>query len=546
MDRRPRLIASLLGLMAGVALSGCCKTTPPPRYVPQAYSVPTLPESVWRPLAKTFEQQAVGLPKDRQKALLGKYFAPDRPGIRVAVVDWIPKSENLQSRYVHSESVVSVIRSVACVGGEGSSCEQRVFLQPRPSDATVERFGGKPGEVRGGLSVAELTAAIHETLEAHAAANTRDRLIINVSVGLDPIKLIPHKINLDPLVTVLKRASCAGALVIVPAGNSTGTDGPLIPASFEAMPSVAPTDCAAMGYQKSVVKTDSKNAAAAYAPLVHAVGALDPLDRRLFTVRRWGQPRLAAFGLSVSVPVPGPTPYSFPLSGTSMSAAIVAGVAASVWNVRPELDVHEVMGHVYAGGVTLVPNETSVHAQTEFCLGHPSGPCTDPVRRVFLCGALESTLGEQLGCDKTPSKSYSAPQWPQATKPPTSPAPVACEVTGCGQRTGPISAQIPNGAVSQPYISGCPGCSVDWTNSRLNGVLTWYQPPWYMTSIIAKTYGLFQTTPLSTDWMVLPWNHAAPFSFPFSPPPSMSYIVLEITFVNQEGYYQTDYELVFP
>jgi hypothetical protein len=203
------------------------------------------------------------------------------------------------------------------------------------------------------------------------------------------------------------------------------------------------------------------------------------------------------------------------------------------------------MAHVYRGGVALDGAEKSKRAQTEFCLGHPMGPCHDPVRRVFLCGALESALDGHFGCEKAPSTSYEAPHWPQSDLPPTGPPPIPCNVTGCGHELGTISTQLPDGTVPQaPYISGCPGCGVDKNLGRLSGVLTWTTVPSQITSAIVTSYNLFDQV-IATSSSMTPWNPTANFSLNYMPPADTFYLVLQVSFM-ENNVQQTDYQTVLP
>jgi hypothetical protein len=385
------------------------------------------------------------------------------------------------------------------------------------------------------VSLEDLSQAILTIL---AQAPPDQHVVINVALGLDTIKLALGGVSVDPLIQALKRASCLGAIVIAPAGNVTGTDGPLIPAAFESMPAATPAECEGLGIRRFPRTKE------AYAPLVYAVGGLDPLDQRLSIGRPYSLPRLAAFAMSVTAEGPADS-YSPPLSGTSMSAAIVAGVAAAVWAAMPNLDAHQVMAHVYQGGVALDGGPASKRAQTEFCLGKALGPCPYPVRRVFLCGALESALQGNFGCDRTPSTSYEQPRWPQTTQPTTLKEPTPCKVTGCGLASGPIGSQLPNGAVPQPYISGCPGCMLDQVTARISGTLTWYTPPSQMMSVVVDAYRVRDVL-ISSDSSMAPWGATDPFSFPYTAPPRTFYMVLKVTFKDDRGVVQTDYQTVLP
>ena len=190
----------------------------------------------------------------------------------------------------------------------------------------------------------------------------------------------------------IQRASCQGAILIAPAGNLTGGVGPLFPARFEAEAAPGAEECASLGSPRRADR-----------PAAHSARLRGRSARSIRPTNgdrsARGNPRMAAYGQSVPSIQPGGLPYL--LSGGSMSGAIATGVAAAVWTAQPDLTADRVMNIVYEGGVSVDPAHRddlysrqfpgyyfSTHTQTDFCLGHLSGPCADDVHRVFLCGAL--------------------------------------------------------------------------------------------------------------------------------------------------------------
>ena len=528
-------LGAMIGCMAVGLVSGC-RSVKDDSVVPKpnAYELPVLPDSVWRPLVKTFEKQARGISQERLKPLFAQYAPTSKLPVSVAIVDLVPPPSASRPERVHNEAVIRVVSSLFCSGLDPDLCRKNARLYSGAPSRSRNATGAMI-EPSYSVSLEELSQAI-STIVAQAPPD--QHVVINVALGLDSIKLALGGVSLDPLIEALKRASCMGALVIAPAGNVTGTDGPLIPAAFESRPAPTAADCEGLGIHQSPRTKE------AYAPLVYAVGGLDPLDQRLSIGRPYGFPRLAAFAMSVTTEGPVNS-YSPPLSGTSMSAAIVTGVAAAVWTAKPDLDAHQVMAHVYKGGVPLDGGFQSKRAQTEFCLGNALGPCPDPVRRVFLCGALESALQGNFGCDRTPSTSYERPRWPQTTEPTKLKTPTPCDVSRCGLASGPIGSQIPNGAVPQPWISGCPGCMLDSLNARISGQLQWYSLPQQMMSVVVDAYQITDEL-ISSNSSMAPWRATDRFSFPYTAPPSTFYMVLEVTFKDSQGIVQTDYQAVLP
>lgn len=254
-----------------------------------------------------------------------------------------------------------------------------------------------------------------------------------------------------------------GVLVIAPAGNVTGSNGPLIPASFESIP--APIEC------KDGSADHHRTAGGS---LVYAASALDVEDQRLITNRPFGQSRMAALGLSLTAPGDSKErPYTYPLNGTSGAGAVVAGVAAAVWTARPELDPHAVMELVYDGGIPLDGGLVSKRARTDFCLKEPLGPCTGvAVHRVFLCGALQRALpNERLTCIQSPVTAKDLPQLPARQRhTDLPPPPKPCAFSGCDVLQGPFANQQPLGLVPQvPSVPSCPLCIFDKAHSWIGG-----------------------------------------------------------------------------
>lgn len=486
----------VMSLILGGVWGGCgCVRLRPggPSSLPDTGELPKLPTSVWQPLVRTFDKQVRGFNPGMNDVERGRYLAslstPGKTAVRVAIIDVVPENDVRPNRNVHHAALASVIKGLSCLAVETAACGERVHVVP----TRTRREDEYPN-----LTVVQMADAV-KTAVASAKAS-QQHLVINFAVGLDPIKLGLNEGIIQPLTEALTDASCQGALILAPAGNVTGSEGPLLPASFEVQRAPSAEICkkrALLGHAGSEER---------YAPLVYAVGALDGLDQRLEPSRRWAEPRLAAFGLEASIGQTGEIPYSFPLTGTSMASAIVAGVAAAVWSAKPEWDAHKVMAHVYAGGVALDGGRQSARARTEFCLGSPFGPCADPVRRVNLCGALASAFPErkkELSCAETPSVSVELPVWPGRDGNGEKTGKL-CLVTGCGIAYGPTSAQTPDGAVAQQPISGCPGCGVEGL-VRVRGILQWGGPAPVMSGAVLRTWDS-RDNQINSDYNLGTWT----------------------------------------
>lgn len=486
-----------------------------------------LPNYIWEPLVKTFERQARGIPVSQWKALATKYLANPRTPVRVATVDFSVDQPIGRSRSGHKEAVTGVIRNLLCVDAEASECRSRVMATPGISaDEGARREHDY-------LTFENFYSSVLGILNEWQPKN--ENRIINVGVAWDPIKMAIDKSPIDdprvaPVYQLLRRASCMGAIVIAPAGNATGSEGPLFPAGYEVERAPSKEECAKMGIHRRKDINDEKT------PLVYAVGALDSGDQRMVTVRRWGQPRLAAYGLSV--PAYGSKGERLMFSGTSMSTAVVSAAAAAVWSAKPDLSSDQVMAIVYEGGVKLDGGFASKRARTEFCLEGPFGPCPDAVRRVFLCGALEKVLPPEAGLscvnEPTDPKSAALPSLPGEAVPPALPSSRVCEVTNCGHTFGPSVDQIPNGAVPQPLgIAGCPGCTLSLPRAMVFGSLTWDSalPPAMLGGVVS-VWTRRQTNPAYSTTV---WDVTRPFEVHVYVPSDTYGAMLTVSFTAPDG-----------
>jgi subtilisin family serine protease len=144
------------------------------------------------------------------------------------------------------------------------------------------------------------SGSLSEILAALDAATKRGRSVINISGGF---------LGFDSLLEQgIDRALRRGSIVVAAAGNDRQSGNrSFVPASL---------------------------------PHVLTVGATDQSDRFAFFSNRSSALDLAAPGVSMPVAVPtfyDPSGYAS-FDGTSFSAPLVAGAAAWVWTVRPELD----------------------------------------------------------------------------------------------------------------------------------------------------------------------------------------------------------------
>jgi hypothetical protein len=310
-----------------------------------------------------------------------------RVDVSVAVLDSAPNAV-VEARSAHGESVGAMIGSVACPGAGPCPVKIRYGLVLPHIDATHVDwdFGGYYG------SQGELAQAIYGAVERWRSSGESDHLVINLSVAWEPIlfggdegdpALMPAPAR--AVFHALQYASCHGALIVAAAGNATGDacqDGAMAPAIWADFSAPGDAICKVYGVQNT-------SSSPAY-PLLHAVSGIGRDDLPLHDTRVGGRPRLTAPAfLAVGGPDTQPTT---PLTGTSLSAAAVTGMAALVWSYNDKLPAGAVAQRIYDTAITLKPYTTASF-----------GPA-DPIRRASSCRALVGCTG--LNC---PACGTSAP-----------------------------------------------------------------------------------------------------------------------------------------
>ncbi|MEZ4221995.1 MAG: S8/S53 family peptidase [Polyangiaceae bacterium] len=402
--------------------------------------------------------------------------------VRVAVIDTAAKpfASLEEDKLAHGRAVGRLIDELGCSPGGYCAAEVHNHLGlPQLSEQLVDYENGGFYGTRG-----QLAQAIKDAVDAWAfdfaksPKQASPRLILNLSVGwvpeyggTDPGKMpLPARAVYDALV----HAACYGALSIAAAGNDSGDSsvGPMLPGGWETVP--APTKCAgpysALPTPYALWPTPGQPAS-----LVTAVSAVDELDRPLSSTRPMGQSRLVAYGHNVVVPDTRADGYTQLLSGSSMSTAVAAAAAATVWSYRPDLTFDRVAELVYEKSVQLTPGAPTGSRVTEFCLGGTG--CSDqPLRRVTVCGvaaaAAESAGVSVPKCDTLPAHAGSRVEWPEdlttITPMPTSAPGSACVLesgagTGCG--TEGDTALLTPWVTPQP-VPGCDVCTL-----RFSGLL---------------------------------------------------------------------------
>lgn len=417
------------------------------------------PQPLEADLADAF-QSSIGIPGLAEVSAAAGSQEP----VMIAVVDTSPPGAG-GGNAVHGQAIASIIEQVACGAAP-----------PGPCALAVRRFLGLP-RVLGpdGVSVDEdpsggyfgfqsdLTRGLQEAMNEWMSAPPSTKLVVNLSVGWEPTCSASSRV-VEPVVA---QAVERGALVLAASGNrrlGSCIEGPVAPAAW----------------------TD----------LVHAVTPVDDALDDLVTFRPGSNARIAAHGF-MAVTSSGGTTHG-PLSGSSVSTAVVSGAAALVWSYRPWLTADQVMDLLWASG-----EERQVSA--DFYRGAGTAPTQ---RVVTACRALASALNV-LAASPIPCKSPTRPDvrdlWGNAPilvadvveltleDAPTST--VSCPwCSGAELDTKvfgspPVPALADPWGVPQPDNAGCPMCGIklETTNAGTSGTARLIRAPFYANMELVST-----------------------------------------------------------
>ncbi|HFE44587.1 MAG TPA: hypothetical protein ENJ18_03705, partial [Nannocystis exedens] len=309
------------------------------------------------------------------------------------------------ARMKHGLAMAALIRDIRCPDGE-AGCMGRLFhAQAFPYTAEnpmITPSGGPLG------SLGSLARALGESvLRWRKMPGGRGPLIINLSLGWDPHLAdlsIPAKDHLSLLkgdVTTVPAtvqavhaglvwAACNQALLIAAAGNNEGEpcEGslPLAPASWERLPSVRPSVCAAIFGADQVV---NKKPEGPEGSLVYAAGGLTYVDTPLPNVRAGSMPARALPALqAVAESIPGRTDG---WTGSSVAAATLSAVSARAWSIDPQRSPQEIATLIDASGKKL-----DLVSDLYLTGGEP-----EPVRRIIAhdaVAAICAASGQSNSC----------------------------------------------------------------------------------------------------------------------------------------------------
>ena len=332
--------------------------------------------------------------------------------VRVAVLDTAADGRaGIIDSSGHGRAVSRVISELAC--GELQPCAAELSHVPALALDSHEAFAVRRASVgRGAFGTrAELAAAIERTVTRWEQDREKgagpERLVINLSLGWsgcwesgshEQLKLADllggkRSLGSTAVIRALARASCAGALVVAAGGNGVGDAVCAKEADFGGRPRhvfpglwggtpLEPEVCAKLFDRKPAIEET--------VPLLLGIGAVDDDDDQLSITDH--EADLVAYGQAVVMhDATLGSGFTLQLSGTSISAAAVSGVAAAVLGSRPELRNTELVRLIRDAALPLraAPAPGSVDARDFICnMGFAAEPCKE-VRRVSLCQTLQ-------------------------------------------------------------------------------------------------------------------------------------------------------------
>ncbi|MEM1179486.1 MAG: hypothetical protein AAGM22_14155 [Acidobacteriota bacterium] len=350
-------------------LSGGLEALAPDRIA--VHGLASLGDVLSQSLAKRFDRQVgrIDLPVD-----------PTAPALRLAILDTSPTSgmnpSQLPENSHHGHTLQRFAEHLLCTSGP-QSCAADITsrLALGYKSFTGDQLGPHDRDVvQGGFygTISELAAAIW--LEVEAANQQGARLVLNLSVGWDPLyggletDIREMPLDVQAVYRALREAACSNALVIAAAGNRTDQHGPqygpLLPAAWAERPGPSAGSCSGV-------------ASAPANQLLYAVGGVQGTGAPLANARPDSAGRLAAYADHATLHSGDSPVTELPLTGSSVAALVASATAAAVLHYRPTWTVDEVMDNLYDSGDAL-------GRFAERCQSPPCGA----VRYLSLCEAV--------------------------------------------------------------------------------------------------------------------------------------------------------------
>lgn len=310
----------------------------------------------------------------------------------------------------HGLTMAELVHAVRCPNDEKDCSERQFHAQAFPYDRTSTQVQASGGGPLG--SIGSLAQALGEAVIRWRALDQPDApLILNLSVAWDPTyggDLMPPGQEGEPIdmleapsdrvpatvqavYAVLVYASCHGALTIAASGNNTGApceqQGAMAPALWERYPAPHHDACFVFFGEDPDQGPGDPTVEPAADSLVYAAGGVTAYDLPIPVARPVSTPPrvLPAFQ---AVAGAGPR-QTDAWTGTSVAAAALSGLAASIWTHHPALTPRQVIGLITSSGrntgLPVAPPATGqarlitgYDAFASLCTRLTAGECTNP------------------------------------------------------------------------------------------------------------------------------------------------------------------------
>lgn len=306
--------------------------------------------------------------------------------VRIAVVDTAPNDATM-AQSPHGPTVAAIVASLA--GGCTPSLNNKSCPRPAENFLGLPQVVGEddPNLTAGGFYGYQTDLAIGIFHANDAWQGTDDKMIVNLSVGWEPSlgDLEPDGTSSNAALLSVRDmvmlATCRGALVVASSGNQpfgSCVDRATGPGTWEAIPAPGVDACADLGLDLNLINLPTSPT---YHPLLHSATPIDWGHRNLADFREGSNARIAAVGYA-GVATDDVDRYG-PMTGSSVSAAALSGIAGMVWSFFPGYDADQIIDLVYHSG------NNRNDEMGNLVLADLHGPQTPFEQRwVTACGAM--------------------------------------------------------------------------------------------------------------------------------------------------------------
>ncbi len=418
---------------------------------------------------------------------------------RVAVIDSVGFADagleyaSASSWYWHGLAMAELVHTVRCPNDEENCGDPQFHAQAFPYVGTspqAQAGGGGPLGSIGSLAYALGEAVIRwKELPPLDPPLMKAPLILNLSVAWDPAygdadltdpgQEAQHTVLLEPPLNtevpanvqavhaVLVYAACLDALTIAASGNNTGAPceqtGAMAPALWERYPTPDVDRCEALFGQLPDRRPGDMGVAAATSSLVYAAGGVTAYGQPIPVARPDSTPPRVVLAFQAVVGAGARQTDAW--TGTSVAAAALSGLAASIWTHHPVLTPSQVIGLITrSGDLTDLPVATSATGEAKLITGYDAfaklcdersdnAVCTNPY--------VEADPPEQTSPEIGASNMMSADL--QCTATATSCGDAAVTMHGCTDTAATLPAFVPAPSPwlrPQPDIPYCPYCPI--------------------------------------------------------------------------------------